>query len=98
MKLNQIPEVMLGKERNAVVSEYYSGYNAALTAQGEVEIEVDVDMVEKVILDYLVRTQKERMFKDVIRAREMGKNTRVSESIATALSDNLPSILKVVKK
>ena len=95
MKLKDIPGVMLGKFEGKLAPTR-KAYNQALTAQGEVEVVIDAGKVKEVILDYLVRTQKERMFKDVIRARKLGKNTTVSESIATALSDNLPSIL--VKK
>jgi len=90
MKLKDIPEVMLGKKRNAVVSEYYSGYNVALTEQGEVEVELDR---EKFITFMLEQEELQELRYD----KDMEDYMDWLKDLAQALSDNLPEILKVRK-
>ena len=101
MKLKDIPEVMLGKKEIQGKCEtwesdgYGKYYNQALTAQGEMEVELDRDETAKVLASVKVQDWCEDGL-----SRHLGELLdKDSINIITQhLSDNLPSILKVVKK
>jgi len=91
MKLKDIPGVMLGKNK-ALIPEwikeniFIKGYNQALALQGEVEVEVDVYKIFNIITELNSRAN----------CKDRPCDT-CDMVIAQALSDNLPSILKVKK-
>jgi len=107
MKLKDIPGVMLGKKDLIIGRPERFGYNDALTAQGEVEVELDVKATKELIFTYLYNEGLSNTYR-VTCSRCLdgcvyceGTGYILSDlgvaliKLAQLLSDNLPSILKV---
>ena len=96
MKINSI--VKVEKKKTSPYNDndrFVTGYNQGQEDYGNKDIGLDVGKIEKVIFDYLLRTQKERMLQ--VTARRFGKNTKVSESLAQALKAKQGEIIVEVK-
>jgi len=65
---------------------------AKLYLQGKLVEAMSEEEIKNIILNYLVDTQKERMFKNIIRSKGFGKNTVVSKSLAKALTGKVGKI------
>ena len=89
MKLKDIPGVMLEKKEMQGKCEtwesdgYSKYYNQAITAQGEVEVELDREKARVISQAYCAERNKHKIV-----------DVDLMEDIITILSDNLSSILR----